>query len=60
MNAKVEKQINGLAVSAKPVYKGGVLPAYWSCAINERIIGKTFSSASEAFSFVRNIKRQSH
>jgi len=53
MNAKVEKKINGVTVSANPVFKGGYLPAYWSCSIDERIIPKTFSSASEVFRFVQ-------
>jgi hypothetical protein len=51
MNAKVEKKINGLSVSASPIYKGGVLPAYWACSINDRMIPKTFSSATEVFRF---------
>ena len=57
MNAKVERKINGLVVRANPVYKGGALPAYWACAINERTIEKTFSSATAVFRFARSIKR---
>lgn len=57
MNAKVEKIINGLSVSANPIFKGGVLPAYWACSINDRMVPKTFSSASEVFRFARNIKQ---
>lgn len=57
MNAKVQKIINGISVTANPIYKsGGVLPAYWACSINERIIAKTFSSASEVFRFARGMK----
>jgi hypothetical protein len=56
LNAKVEKKINGLAVSANPIFKGGVLPAYWACAINDRMIPKTFSSASEVFRFAEGLK----
>jgi len=56
LNAKVEKKINGLAVSANPIFKGGVLPAYWACAINDRMIPKTFNSASEVFRFAENLK----
>ena len=56
MNTKVEKRINGLAVSANPIFKGGVLPAYWACAINDRMISKTFSSASEVFRFAESLK----
>jgi len=57
MNAKVQKKINGLSVIANPIYKGGVLPAYWACSINDRMIAKTFSSASEVFRFAENMKR---
>ena len=57
MNAKVEKKINGLSVSANPIFKGGVLPAYWACSINDRVFPKTFSSAAEVFRFARNIKQ---
>ena len=56
MNAKVEKKINGVTVSAKPVFKGGYLPAYWSCSIDERIISRTFNSASDVFRFVKNVR----
>ena len=56
MNAKVEKKINGLSVSAKPIFKGGVLPAYWTCSINDHVIAKTFSSAIDVFRFAKNIK----
>jgi hypothetical protein len=57
MNAKVEKKINGLSVSASPIFKGGVLPAYWTCSINDHIIPKTFNTAKEVFRFVKNFKR---
>ena len=57
MNAKIEKNINGRAISANPVYKDGARPAYWSCAIDDRIIAKIFSSASEVFRFAENIKQ---
>jgi len=57
MNAKIEKTINGRAICANPVFKGGVLPAYWSCAINDRIIDKTFNTANEIFRFAASIKR---
>ena len=55
MNAKIEKIINGVPVSANPIFKNGVLPAYWSCAVNEHILPKTFSSASEVFQFARKL-----
>jgi hypothetical protein len=57
MNAKIEKTINGRAISANPVFKGGMRPAYWSCAINNRIIDKVFGSASEVFRFAEKIKQ---
>lgn len=57
MNAKVEKKINGVSVIANPIYKGGMLPAYWACSINDHIIPKTFSSANEVFRFAENMKR---
>jgi hypothetical protein len=57
MNAKVEKKINGLSVSASPIFKGGVLPAYWTCSINDHMIPKIFKSAHEVFRFVKNFKR---
>jgi hypothetical protein len=57
MNAKVEKKINGLSVSARPIFKGGVLPAYWTCSINDHMIPKIFISAKEVFRFVKNFKR---
>jgi hypothetical protein len=57
MNAKVEKNINGLSVSASPIFKGGVLPAYWTCSINDQMIPKIFNSAKEVFRFVKNFKQ---
>ncbi len=56
MNSKVERKINGLSVSATPVFKGGLLPAYWECVINEHVVAKTFKSAAEVFRFAQNIK----
>jgi hypothetical protein len=55
MNARIEKMINGVPVSANPIFKDGVLPAYWSCAVNEHILSKTFSSASEVFQFAKKL-----
>ncbi len=53
MNNKIEKTIGGQSVTAQPVYKhGGTYPAYWACAINERIQPKRFRSAPEVFRFV--------
>ena len=56
MNASVQKLINGMSVSARPVFKDGLLPAYWACCINEHTIAKTFISAAEVFRFARNEK----
>ena len=56
MTAKIEKTINGLHVAANPVFKGGILPSYWACSINDRIIPKTFGTAAEAFRFAKKLK----
>lgn len=58
MNAKVEKTINGLSVSAAPVFKGGLLPAYWAGIINEHVLRRTFKSAAEVFRFAKRIKHR--
>lgn|GEM_PF-1252272 len=58
MNAKVEKKINGHSVTANPIYKGGVLPAYWEGSINDRMLIKTFSSATEVFRFAESMQTQ--
>ena len=60
MNARIEKKINGLNVSANPVFKGGVLPAYWACAIDEHMIDRTFESAREVFLFASKLSNQQH
>jgi hypothetical protein len=59
MNAKVEKKINGVSVIANPIYKGGMLPAYWACSIDHHMIQKTFSSATEVFRFAENMNNTS-
>jgi hypothetical protein len=51
MNAKIDKTINGQRVSARPVYKGGVQPAYWAATVNQRSLPRQFESATEAFRF---------
>ncbi len=56
MNAKVEKKINGVSVTANPIFKGGMLPAYWACSINDRMLPKTFASATEVFRFAETMK----
>ena len=57
MNTKVEKTINGKTVTACPVYKGGTLPAYWSCAIDERVQNRTFDSVKDVFQFAKKMVR---
>lgn len=56
MNTKVEKKINGDWVTASPIYKGGLLPAYWECLINDHMLAKTFNSAAEVFRFAANMQ----
>ncbi len=51
MNLPVSRTIHGHKVSARPVYKDGVLPAYWTATINNRTLYKTFSSVNEVFKF---------
>lgn len=51
MNAKIDKTINGQRVSARPVYKGGIQPAYWAATVNQRSLPRQFESATEAFRF---------
>lgn len=51
MNARINKTINGQYVSARPVYKGGVTPAYWAATVNQRSLPRQFESATEAFQF---------
>ncbi|MFA7386739.1 MAG: hypothetical protein WCZ87_03675 [Thiohalobacteraceae bacterium] len=51
MNAKIDKTINGQRVSARPIFKDGIQPAYWAATINERTLAKQFASPTEAFHF---------
>lgn len=51
MNTIIKKIINGKQVTARPIYKGGVEPAYWSAIVNERSLPRTFASAPEIFRF---------
>lgn len=53
MNGRVHKQIKGHTVVARPVYKGGALPAYWVGTVNERTLPMTFTSPPAVFGFVR-------
>jgi len=51
---KVSKNINGYTVEARPVFKGGAMPAYWAATVNDRSISRTFASARDAFHFVES------
>jgi hypothetical protein len=54
----VVKQINGNTVVARPAYKGRAAPAFWIGLINNRTIGRTFSSPGEVFHFAQYARRQ--
>jgi len=51
---KVSKNISGYTVEARPVFKGGAMPAYWAATVNDRSISRTFASARDAFRFVES------
>ncbi|WJW75827.1 hypothetical protein QVG61_01695 [Thiohalobacter sp. IOR34] len=51
MNAMVHRIIAGQSVYARPVYKGGSLPAYWTAIINGHTLPKTFDSVDALFRF---------
>lgn len=51
MNTTIKKTINGQRVAARPIFKGGALPAYWTAIVNERSLPRMFTSASEIFRF---------
>lgn len=53
MNLPVNKRINGTQVTAKPVFKGGALPAYWVATIDNHMLLRTFPSASAVFRFAQ-------
>ncbi len=57
MNSPVSKTINGHTVHAKPVFKGGQMPAYWCGIVNERTLAKTFTSPTAVFQFVTEQNR---
>lgn len=48
MNSTVSKTINGRRVSARPVFKGGALPAYWIATVDGRSLPKLFDTPREA------------
>ncbi len=49
MNTTISKTINGRRVSARPVFKGGALPAYWTATVDGRSLPKLFDTPREAF-----------
>ncbi|MFP5506866.1 MAG: hypothetical protein ACLGH6_11765 [Gammaproteobacteria bacterium] len=51
MNATVSKTINGQVISARPVFKGGEQPAYWTAIVNERSLPRQFPTATAIFRF---------
>lgn len=51
MNVTIKKTINGQRVSARPVFKGGAQPAYWTATVNEQSLLRPFKSATEVFRF---------
>ncbi len=52
MNTSVRKEIKGQRVTARPVFKGGVRPAYWLGAVNDHTLPRVFPSALDVFRFV--------
>ena len=56
MNTTIRKMINGQRVSARPVFKGGLQPAYWSATVNEHSLPQVFPSPSDAFRFAEHFK----
>lgn len=55
MNTTIKKTINGQHVAARPIYKGGAEPAYWSAIVNQRSLPRMFTSASEIFRFAARL-----
>lgn len=53
MNMPVNKSINGIQVTARPVFKGGALPAYWIGSLNNQLLPQTFPTASAVFRFAQ-------
>lgn len=59
MNVTVNKTIDGHQVAARPVFKGGVVPAYWTAVVDRHTLARVFSSPQAVFSFVRKHDYQS-
>ena len=49
MNQSVSRRIHGTEVLARPVFKNGVQPSYWTAIVGNRTLGRTFTSPSEVF-----------
>ena len=56
MNTTIRKPIKGQHVSARPVFKGGLQPAYWSATVNEHSLPQVFPSPAAAFRFAADLK----
>jgi hypothetical protein len=52
VNTRVEKLVKGQRVVARPVFKGGAMPAYWVGAVNGHSLAQTFGSAGAVFRHV--------
>ncbi len=52
MNMTVEKHVNGSLIKARPVFKGGIAPAYWAAIVNGRMMLRTFASPQSLFRFM--------
>ena len=51
MNTTIKRTINGQRVAARPIFKSGAQPAYWTAIVNERSLPRMFGSAPEIFRF---------
>lgn len=59
MNVTVNKTIGGHRVAARPVFKGGVVPAYWTAIVDQHTLARVFPSPQAVFSFVQKHRYQS-
>lgn len=51
MNQSVSREIHGTEVRARPVFRKGAQPAYWTAIIGDRTLGRTFDSPSDVFRY---------
>ncbi len=51
MNQSVMRLIHGTEVRARPVFKQGARPSYWTGIIGNRTVHRTFASPSEVFRY---------